>query len=105
MRPGQDGPREMLDPDEELMLAFRLEEEEQINRAILQSLHDVPLVPPPMASMAPIATETSSGLDGSSDKVEALVRLGFDRERAVTTLALCSDDLNEAANLLMNNMT
>lgn len=31
-----------MDPDEELFLAFRLEEEEQINKAILESLREVP---------------------------------------------------------------
>ena len=37
---GEEG--DAMDPDEELFLAFRLEEEEQINKAILESLREVP---------------------------------------------------------------
>jgi hypothetical protein len=63
---------EVLDPDEELVLAFRLEEEEQINKAILESLRAMP---------------ENSGAVGSSSAA-ALLRASSMNSRGVTDGAL-----------------
>ena len=71
-----------MDPDEELFLAFRLEEEEQINKAILESLREAPQGGSPMRQPQSADSRPSSSLPSEHLSREAS-RQGLDTDAKV----------------------